>query len=267
MTGAAVLSRFRSFDGAEIAYLDEGAGPLVVLLHGLGSDHRENWVDPGVVATLTAAGHRVVAPDSRGHGQSAKPHDQAAYGEDALVHDARALLDHLGVTEPGAVDVVGYSMGAIVASRWVPTDDRCRSVLLAGVGDHIADGSRSTITGVVGTALLADDPATLAFAPLREIRESLLAKGNDRLALAALDLAGVDDPSPEHLAGLGAVPTEVLAGDRDDFVGSPTDLAARIPGATARTVPGDHLTAVVSAEFPVTVAEFVASTHREDARP
>lgn len=261
-----MLSRFRSTDGTEIAYLDEGSGPLVVLLHGLGSEHRENWVDSGVVAGLTRAGRRVVAPDSRGHGRSAKPRDQADYGTGALVGDLRALLDHLGVSEARSVDVVGYSMGSIVASRWVPADDRARSLVLAGVGDHIADGSRASITGIVGTALLADDPDSIGFAPLREVRASLLAKGNDRLALAALDLAGVDDPTPEHLAGMG-VPTLVLAGADDDLVGSPHDLAARIPGATVATIPGDHLTAVVSAEFPVAVCDFIASVTPTPSTP
>ena len=48
------LPRLAGFDGLDLAYLDEGQGPLVVLLHGFGSDHRENWVDTGVVARTLA---------------------------------------------------------------------------------------------------------------------------------------------------------------------------------------------------------------------
>lgn len=255
--GTTGLARYAAHDGAEIAYLDEGEGPLVVLLHGFGSEHRENWVDTGVVAGLVAAGRRVVAPDARGHGASARPHDPAAYAGNVMVGDARALLDHLGVTEPRSVDVAGYSMGSVVASRWVPEEPRARSVVLAGVGDHIADGMRNLVKGTVAPVLLAEDDSTLA--PLiREMRRSLADKGNDLAALAALDTAGQDDPTPEHLAGMG-VPTLVLAGDADYLVGSPADLAARIPGATWRTVPGDHLTACATPAFAAAVVGFVTS--------
>jgi pimeloyl-ACP methyl ester carboxylesterase len=159
--GTTGLARYASFDGTEIAYLDEGEGDLVVLLHGFGSQHRENWVETGVVAGLRAAGHRVVAPDARGHGASARPHDPAAYAGNVMVGDARALLDHLGVTERRSVDAVGYSMGSVVAARWVPEDERVRSVVLGGVGVNIANGARLAVKGLAAQVLLAADPATL----------------------------------------------------------------------------------------------------------
>lgn len=252
------LSRYASFDGTEIAYLDEGVGDLVVLLHGFGSHHRENWVETGVVAGLLAAGRWVVAPDARGHGASARPHDPAAYAGNVMVGDARALLDHLGATERRSVDVVGYSMGSVVAARWVPEDERVRSVVLAGVGVNIANGARLATKGLAARVLLAEDPATLD--PLaRDMRQGLADKGNDLAALAALDTAGQDDPTPRHLAGMG-VPALVLTGDADWLVGSPGDLAAMIPGADCRTLPGDHLTACASPEFPAAVVDFVTSS-------
>ena len=63
------METFRSFDGLEIAYLDAGRGPAVILSHGFAADHRINWVVPGVVDALVASGRRVLAPDARGHGR------------------------------------------------------------------------------------------------------------------------------------------------------------------------------------------------------
>ncbi|MGE5774057.1 MAG: alpha/beta fold hydrolase, partial [Hyphomicrobiales bacterium] len=52
----------------EIAYLDEGEGEPIVLVHGFASTKEVNWVQPGWVNALTRAGRRVIALDNRGHG-------------------------------------------------------------------------------------------------------------------------------------------------------------------------------------------------------
>src|SRR5712691_9314593 len=96
-------------DGVEIAFLDEGAGEPIVLVHGFASNAAVNWVHPGWVATLTKAGRRVIALDIRGHGASSKLYDPAAYHSAAMAEDVRALLDHLALSR---ADVMGYSMGA-----------------------------------------------------------------------------------------------------------------------------------------------------------
>ncbi len=250
--------RFPSFDGREIAYLDTGdpAGALVALFHGFASHVQQCWVDSGVVAALVAAGRRVVAADARGHGRSDRPHDAEAYADDAMARDARALLDHLGVTAPRSVDVVGYSMGSVMATRWVPGDGRVRAVVLGGIGDHVADGSRDAIRGKLAKYLARPDAAMIRNPFIREMRLGWEAVGNDSLALAACDAAGMDDPTPGMLAGMG-VPALVLTGESDSLVGSPADLAARIPGATSRTVPGEHPDAMRSPEFAAAVVEFL----------
>ncbi|MBN9057716.1 MAG: alpha/beta fold hydrolase, partial [Rhizobiales bacterium] len=66
-------------NGHSIAYLDEGEGPPILLIHGFASSARVNWVNPGWVDTLVKAGRRVIAFDNRGHGHSDKPHEVAAY--------------------------------------------------------------------------------------------------------------------------------------------------------------------------------------------
>ena len=67
----------------------------------------------GLDGALAAAGHRVIALDNRGHGESDKLHDRALYGAPLMAEDARRLLDHLGIAR---AHVMGYSMGARIAT-------------------------------------------------------------------------------------------------------------------------------------------------------
>ncbi|MCX7308767.1 MAG: alpha/beta fold hydrolase, partial [Afipia sp.] len=77
----------------EIAYLDEGEGDPIVLIHGFASSKNVNWVYPLWVSTLTKAGYRVIALDNRGHGESSKLYDPEQYSIGAMAGDARALMD------------------------------------------------------------------------------------------------------------------------------------------------------------------------------
>src|SRR5512139_3122641 len=99
------MASFRNGD-VEIAFLDEGEGEPIVLVHGFASTKEVNWVAPGWVTTLTRTGRRVIALDNRGHGLSSKPYDTAAYHSATMADDVRALLDHLQITR---ADVMGYS--------------------------------------------------------------------------------------------------------------------------------------------------------------
>jgi len=235
------LERFTTFDGLQLAYTSAGRGPDVLLLHGFASDHYGNWVRPGVFHALVAAGRRVIAYDARGHGASDKPHDPEAYGDRAMVRDAQALVDHLGIR---AVDVVGYSMGAIVSSRLVPHEPRARSVVLGGVGGRLASG-RSPAARARTAAALEARTAPRGARPLeRAFRRFAERSDNDLQALAAVQRAALAG-DPDDLRAI-AVPALVVAGEHDRLAGSPHDLAAMIPGAAAVTIRGNHLTAVGS---------------------
>ena len=125
-------------DNIEIAFVDEGEGEPIVLVHGFASTKEVNWVAPGWVTTLTRAGRRVIALDNRGHGQSSKLYDPALYSTTLMAGDVRALLDHLGVAR---ADVMGYSMGArIAAFLAVDHPGAVRSAILGGLGIRLVDG-------------------------------------------------------------------------------------------------------------------------------
>jgi pimeloyl-ACP methyl ester carboxylesterase len=136
---ATAEKRFRSWDGLEIAYREWGEdahAPPILLQHGFVANANANWVLTGVVGALTDAGRRVIAPDARGHGSSEKPHDPARYGELRMARDLGALLDLMGAPQ---VDLVGYSMGAVVALLLASEDERVRRLVVGGVGSGVVE--------------------------------------------------------------------------------------------------------------------------------
>lgn len=247
-----------SFDGTRIAYVTRGAGPAVLLLHGFAADHDLNWGRSGVIDALVNSGRRIIAPDARGHGASDKPHDVDRYAGDAMVRDAQAVLDHVGVER---VDVVGYSMGAMVAARLVPEEPRSRSLVLGGVGETVVppqSGGRNP--QAIAGALLAEDAAAIGNATGRAFREFAEATGADRQALAALSRS----TALRYAVRFDAitVPTLVIAGRGDTLIRSPDALAARLPSARLRMVKGDHLAAPYHGEFAQAIIEFLEEVPR-----
>ena len=241
------MPTFQASDGITLSYSSWGAGPLVVLHHGFIANSRTNWVLPGIVDAVVAAGRRVVAIDARGHGESDKPHDPAYYGESRMADDVIALADLLD--EPAGYDLVGYSMGAIVSLIVATRDSRVRSVVAAGVGSAVVElggvDTRAVGKDAMPDALLADDPATIspAAAGFRAFADAV---GGDRVALAAQARALHASPIPLDTI---TVPALVLAGRDDHLATRPEVLADAIPGAVLRVVPGDHLGAVLEPDF------------------
>ena len=78
------VHHFRARDGVTLAYHEVGEGRPLVLIHGFFSTAMVNWVRYGHAAKIAARGYRVIMPDLRGHGDSGKPHDPAAYPPDVM---------------------------------------------------------------------------------------------------------------------------------------------------------------------------------------
>jgi pimeloyl-ACP methyl ester carboxylesterase len=252
-----LVPSFRSLDDVEIAYYRWGpaAGRPLVLHHGFITNTQHSWEERGVVATLVSAGHHVVALDARGHGRSAKPHDPGRYGESTMAGDLITLLDILGAPE---VDVVGYSMGAVVALIAALRDRRIGRLAIGGVGPATVteltdDDHHATRCRVLAGALRAADPSTITGVRARRFRTFADYVGGDRLALAAQAEALHHEPVP---VGLITVPILILAGDADPITDRAQELAAAMPRATLRMLPGDHLGVPASAAFAVALVEF-----------
>lgn len=243
MTNGPPLENLQSFDGRRIAYTVAGNGPDVLLVHGFASDHAGNWIRPGIFDALLATGRRVIAYDARGHGASDHPHEVDAYEHNAMVRDAQVLLDRLAVT---LVDVVGYSMGAIVSSRLVPHEPRARSLVLGGIGGRLARGRGAERRARTATALEKRAAAAIdgpTDRPIdRAFRRFAERSGNDLQALAAVQRAAAAG-TPGDFRSI-RVPTLVVAGADDRLAGSPHELAELIPGAESVVIAGNHLTAV-----------------------
>jgi len=106
-------------DGVEIAFLDEGAGAPVLLIHGFASNTVVNWVDTGWVRFLTSNGFRVISIDNRGHGRSQKLYRVEDYGAPQMAEDARRLLDHLGIPRARTSWATPWARGSQLSSRWL----------------------------------------------------------------------------------------------------------------------------------------------------
>lgn len=242
-----------SSDGVRIAFLDEGAGDPILLIHGFASSAKDNWIDPTWVGYLTQNGYRTIAIDNRGHGESDKLYDPAAYAAPLMAEDARALLDRLRIAR---ADVMGYSMGArITAFLALKYPDRVRSAIFAGLGGNMVRPMAGT--GPIAHALEAESIDDVTNATARTFRAFAEKTGSDLKALAAC-IRGARDPISREAIATIACPVLVVTGSEDVIGGKAEELAALIPGAEALTVPRrDHMRTVGDRVYKEGVVSFL----------
>jgi pimeloyl-ACP methyl ester carboxylesterase len=242
-----------SANGVRIAYIAEGEGEPVLLIHGFASNARTNWRDTGWMRFLGGHGFRAIALDNRGHGASDKLYDPASYTGPAMAEDAAALLDHLEIAK---ADVIGYSMGArIAAFLALAHPARVRSAVFAGLGANMIHGVGDPRP--IAASLLADDVSGIADSHARAFRVFADQTKSDRRALAACIMA-TRDRIPAQELGLLKVPVLVAVGTEDAVAGPARPLADAIPGAAALDIPGrDHMKAVGDRVFKEGVLEFL----------
>jgi len=246
------MPSFRHGD-VEIAYLDQGAGDPIVLVHGFASNKETNWVQPGWVSTLTRDNRRVIALDNRGHGESTKLYDPADYHTDLMAADVAALIRHLGLER---ADVMGYSLGARISAALAARHPaEVRSVILGGVGIKLVEvaGLHSDVARALELPSIDDvtDPQGRAFRLFAEQTKS------DLKALAACLRGSRQALDRADLAAVQA-PVLVAAGTKDDIAGSPHELAALFKNGQALDIPGrDHMVAVGDRVYKAAVLAFL----------
>ncbi|WP_066479591.1 MULTISPECIES: alpha/beta fold hydrolase [unclassified Sphingomonas] len=249
---ATTSNRFAGFDSADLGWTELGQGRPVVLIHGYFSDAATNWIKYGHAEAIASRGFRVIMPDLRAHGISARPHDPAAYPPDALAMDGEALIAALGLSD---YDLGGYSLGARTVIRMMARGASPRRVVLSGMGlaGVVDTGARAghfrrVLTGLGSFARGSPEWMAEAF---------LKTTGGDPVALLRI-LDTFVDTEPAALARI-VQPALVVSGVDDADNGSHAELAAALPNATLVEVPGNHMSAVTRPELGAAIADFLAA--------
>jgi pimeloyl-ACP methyl ester carboxylesterase len=242
---------FSAPDGVDLAWHETGEGRPLLLLHGLFSDAETNWIRFGHAAEIAERGFRVIMPDLRAHGQSAKPHAPAAYPPDILAKDGLALIAHLGLDD---YDLGGYSLGARTSVRMVAKGAGPGRFIVSGMGLEglLHTSARSTHFKAILTGLgthWRGSPEWMAEAFLKTT-------GGDPAALLPL-LDSFVDTSEAELRAI-AMPTLVLSGAEDRDNGSAEALANLLADGHYVEVPGNHMSAVTKPDLGIAIADFLA---------
>lgn len=232
-----------------------GEGRPLVLIHGFISSAQVNWVRYGHAALLADAGFRVIMPDLRAHGMSARPHDAAAYPPDALADDGMALLAHLGL-DGADYDLGGYSLGGRTTARMLVKGTRPRRAIIAGMG----------LQGLI-------DPAgrSAYFRRVLTQRGSFARGSSEWMAEAFLKTTGADPLALLHILDtFVATPVEALkaidipvlipTGIEDDDNGSAKELAATLKHGRYVPLPGNHMGAVTRPELGQAILDFLKAS-------
>jgi len=238
----------------EIAYLDEGEGDPIVLVHGFASSKNVNWVYPTWVSELRKDGRRVIALDNRGHGDSAKLYDPAQYAIAEMAADVLALMDHLEIPR---ADVMGYSLGGRIAGHIALTSpQRMRSAIFGGIGMAMIEGGGPGENVALALEAPSLDDATDPVG--RTFRAFADQTRSDRLALAAC-MRGSRGLMSREDAGRITVPVLIAVGTTDEVAGSASALGALIPGAEVLEIPNrDHMRAVGDKVYKAGVIDFLS---------
>jgi pimeloyl-ACP methyl ester carboxylesterase len=223
----------------------------VILLHGFLSSALQNWFAPGIAASLAGSGHRVIAPDCRGHGQSAAPTDLAAWPADVMAADVEALIAQLELTD---YDLVGYSMGGRTAALVMVRGARPRRCILGGMGDTgvMHAGPRAeAFEDAIRKGAAAANPAMG-----KAIHRMIQSQGLKPAAMLGV-LAAFAPTTHEELARV-RTPTLAILGEDDHDNGSVDGLAGLMPNCTPLRLPGDHAGVVATSAFRDALLKFLA---------
>ena len=256
---------FVTANDVRLYYEETGAGPPLLLIHGLGSSTRDWWRQVEHFADQ----YRVITFDVRGHGRSDKP--PGPYHIPLFAEDTAQLLQAL---DAAPAHVIGLSMGGMIAFQLAADHlDLVRRLVIVNstpearldsLKDRWIYWSRRLVTQVLGVRRTGQFLADRIFqkpeqGTLRQQFEARWAENDEAAYLAAIDaIAGwsVEERLPEITC-----PTLVIAADEDYTpVADKRRYVAQMPDARLAVVPDSrHATPVEQAEaFNRTVAQFLA---------
>jgi pimeloyl-ACP methyl ester carboxylesterase len=231
--------------GDRVAYRDEGAGEVLLLIHGLGGSSF-SW---RAVLPKLSKKYRVIAPDLPGHGQSDKP--RGDYSPAAFAAWLRDLLDTLGIPK---VTVVGHSLGGGLAMQFAHQHrDYCQRLVLlssGGLGSEVSLLLRMlSLPGAEFVLpLLASRPRidadnVAAFTEPSTVRESLSSRRYRQAFLRTLrtvvDRRGQKVCALDQLHALADLAAQIIFGERDRVIPAAHAYAAHnaLPGSRLYVIP------------------------------
>jgi len=244
------VHHFPGRDGVQLAYRELGAGRPLILIHGYTGTATMTWVSTGLAGKFAERGFRVIMPDLRGHGDSARPHGAAAYPPDVLADDGLALIGYLGLTD---YDLAGYSLGGRTVIRMLARGAAPRRAVVGGQGQeaiiHTAGrgGRYRHILANFGTF----EPGS----PEQAMEDWVRASGGDPVALARVLDTFVS--TPEAALPRVTVPTLILTGADDGHDTTAQALASALGNGRYVGLPGNHFSAVRTPEFETAVISFL----------
>ena len=236
---------FSSFDGTRIYYEVRGEGKPVLLVHGF-IVNSNSWKKAALYTGLLYAGYKVIILDMRGNGKSGKPHDTAAYENDAEAKDIMKLMDRLRIKQYSAI---GYSRGSIIATRLLVLDKRVQTAVLGGMGLDFTNPEWPR-RKMFYRALMGD-----SVPELKGVVEYVRSQGFDQLALAYLQKA--QPSTSKEILGKVKQPVLIICGDKDSDNGSAAELAKILPHSSTAITPGDHNHASATPEFSKSILDFM----------
>lgn len=257
------LSQYALVNGARLYYVDEGRGPPLLMVHGLGASHSDWEHQVGAFSRV----FRVVAPDLRGHG------DSDAFGPfsvERFATDLLQLAEQLGI---GNFALMGHSMGGAVAMQMaILRPERVVKLVLTNTLPNFRPQGflqrrqiwyRQAMVRLFGMRRLAQATARRMFPePAQAAQREALARRNARIdpkvyleTLRAATGWAVQD----KLQWL-RMPTLVMAAEHDYFpVAAAQAFAEALPDSHYRVFEGAHhgLPMECPEEFNRAVMEFL----------
>jgi pimeloyl-ACP methyl ester carboxylesterase len=226
---------------------------------------------PGLIYRLLAARARIIVPDMRGFGASDKPLAVAAYANSAMARDVAALIEDL---ELDAVDVLGFSMGAVTAAKVLALGiPQVKSAVLVGVGDYILEGETielprhwplpKHLPNPITMKAHAEEGANILDRGVVEPGNLMSAQiilvkaiGADPKVLAAVLRGAMAEPVPPDALRTVNAAVLVLNGKTDVANQKIGRLLEVIPNSRSGACDGDHGSTPFEPSFQQAVADF-----------
>jgi pimeloyl-ACP methyl ester carboxylesterase len=237
--------------GQKIKYYDMGSGPVLVLVHGFGSEARFDW---GNVLTPLAAHHRVIALDQIGFGASDKPFID--YSVQTYVDFLGEFLRRMHIQQ---FTLAGESLGGWISALYtieslapanigpdaLPKPKRLILEDAAGIStERFKDHSlpipiAGTLAGAQGVAIVFHDKSRVTEEVVREAWEMKMKANDGFTERSFVSNPKVVDEGVKDRIGAISIPTLVVWGGNDELVSldQGRTYAAGIPGAKLILVP------------------------------